>query len=66
MCLQFDPRAPSQCREDDAEDVNEKTRANFCEWFTPSPTAFDPEPKSEADQAMASLEAMFSGLRGDD
>lgn len=66
MCIQFDPRVPAQCREDDAEDVKEKELANFCEWFSPSDTAFNPEKKSEADQALASLEAMFSGLRGDD
>ena len=66
MCVQFDPKVPAQCREDDAEDVKEKELANFCEWFTPSDTAFNPEQKSEADQALASLEAMFSGLRRDE
>ena len=62
MCLHFDSAVPSQCREDDAEDVKEKELANFCEWFTPSETAFDPSEKSEADQAAEALEAMFSGL----
>jgi hypothetical protein len=62
MCVHFDPVAPAQCREDDAEDVKEKELANFCEWYTPSETAFDPQHKSEADQALESLEAMFSGL----
>jgi len=62
MCVHFDPKAPSQCREDDAEDVKEKELANFCEWFNPSESAFDPHQKSEADQALESLEAMFSGL----
>lgn len=66
MCTQFDRRAPGQCREDDAEDVKEKQRANFCEWFAPSATAFEPKQKSEADQALASLEAIFSKLRSDD
>ena len=62
MCVHFDPSAPSQCREDDAEDVKEKELANFCEWFEPSETAFEPRGKSEADQALEALEAMFSGL----
>ena len=63
MCVHFDPSAPAQCREDDAEDVKEKELANFCEWYTPSETAFNPQGKSEADQALAALEAMFSGMR---
>ena len=66
MCIYFDPLVPSQCREDDAEDVTEKELANFCEWYSPSDTAFSPQQKSEADKARESLEAMFSGLSDDD
>jgi hypothetical protein len=62
MCVHFDPAAPCQCREDDAEDVKEKELANFCEWYSPSETAFSAKQKSEADQALESLEAMFSDL----
>jgi len=62
MCVHFDRSAPSQCREDDAEDVKEKERANFCEWYVPSEQAFDPAGKSEADLAREALEALFSGL----
>jgi hypothetical protein len=62
MCGFFDPQAPSQCREDDAEDVKEKELANFCEWFVPSEAAFDPQQKSAAEQARESLEALFAGL----
>ncbi len=62
MCIHFDPVVPDQCREDDAEDVKEKALANFCEWFEPSETAFDPGRKSEADEARDALEAMFSEL----
>lgn len=66
MCIHFDQAAPSQCREDDAEDVKEKEVANFCEWYSPSESAFDPQRKSEADQALESLEALFSGLGDSD
>lgn len=62
MCVHFDPAAPSQCVEDDAEDVKEKELANFCEWYIPSETAFEPEGKSAADAALQDLEALFSGL----
>ncbi len=42
MCKDFDPSVPRQCREDGAEDVTEKDRVNFCDWFSPSEAAFDP------------------------
>ena len=59
MCKSFDPQVPRQCREDGAEDVVEKERANFCDWFKPSPDAFDPTRKSAADEARAALDALF-------
>lgn len=59
MCRHYDISVPGQCREDDAEDVFEKERLNFCEWFEPSETAFDPVAKAEADKAKQSLDALF-------
>ena len=59
MCVHFDPKAPSQCREEDAEDVKEKELANFCEYYEPSVTAFDAGRKSESDLAREALEALF-------
>ncbi len=59
MCVHFDPNAPGQCREDDAEDVTEKERVNFCDWFVPSDSAFDPERKEAADAAQQALEDLF-------
>ena len=62
MCISFDRQVPTQCREDDAEDVTDKDRVNFCDWFKPSETAFDPTGKSEAEAARQALSALF----GDD
>ena len=62
MCAHFDASVPRQCREDGAEDVAEKERPNFCDWFKPSDAAFDPARKSEAEAAEAALAALF----GDD
>jgi hypothetical protein len=59
MCVYFDPRVPRQCREDGAEEVRDKDRLNFCDWFKPSETAFDPDRKAEEDEARAALEALF-------
>ena len=59
MCVHFDRHVPKQCREDDAEEVIEKARLNFCEWFKPSESAFEPDRKSEEDEAKAALEDLF-------
>ena len=59
MCRHFDPTAVRQCLEDDAEDVSDKERLNFCEWFVPSEDAFDPAARAEADRAKQSLDALF-------
>lgn len=59
MCRHFDVRVPRQCREDGAEDVTEKERPNFCDWFSPAENAFDPQRKSVADSAQAALDALF-------
>ena len=62
MCIHFDPRVPRQCREDGAEDVTEKERPNFCDWFKPSDRAFDPARK----EAAAAAEDALARLFGDD
>ena len=59
QCLHFDPAVPRQCREDGAEDVKDKDRNNFCDWFAPSAKAFDPARKSAADEARSALDALF-------
>lgn len=59
MCSNYDKQVPKQCREDDAEEVIEKARLNFCEWFIPSETAFDPTAKTVEDQAKATLDSLF-------
>ncbi|HSM31112.1 MAG TPA: hypothetical protein VK854_10460 [Woeseiaceae bacterium] len=59
MCRNFDPAAVRQCLEDDAEEVADKERVNFCEWFAPTEGAFDPAAKAEADRARQSLDALF-------
>lgn len=59
MCRQFDPAVPRQCREDDADDVTDKGKPNFCDYFAPSEHAFDPARKAEADAARAALDGLF-------
>lgn len=62
LCRYFDRTVPKQCLEDDAEEVVNKEKSNFCEWFVPSETAFDPARASAAARAQKDLAALF----GDD
>ncbi|MCH7898922.1 MAG: hypothetical protein IIC62_06220 [Proteobacteria bacterium] len=64
MCKNFDPTVPRQCLEDGAEDVTEKDRVNFCDWFSPDASAFDAVRKSQADSARQSLDALFDSGKG--
>jgi len=61
MCSLFDKTVPKQCREDDAEEVIEKARLNFCEWFVANDQAFDPNRKASEDQAHVALSSLFDG-----
>jgi len=59
MCKYFDRSVPRQCREDGAEDVSEKDRLNFCDWFVPAEQAFDAKAREQEDQARSALDALF-------
>ena len=59
MCVHFDAAVPRQCREDDADDVTDKEKLNFCDYYSPSADAFDPARKAEADAARAALDGLF-------
>ena len=61
MCTQFDKGVPRQCREDGAEEVKEKERANFCDWFSPSAAAFTGELAAAEAAARAQLDGLFGG-----
>lgn len=63
MCIYYDKDVLQQCLEDDAEEVKDKEKVNFCEWFKPAFGAFDPEGAEQAARAKSSLDALFSGDR---
>lgn len=60
MCDFHDPAVPKQCCEDDAEEVFEKEKLNFCEWFKPGYEVFDAARAKEASAAKDALAALFS------
>jgi hypothetical protein len=58
MCTFYDSTVPKQCSEDGAEEVIEKDRVNFCEWFKPGYDVFDAarvKKEAEAKDVFASL-----------
>ena len=59
MCEYFDPKIAGSCREDRAEDVREKERANFCDYIKPRPNAYRPRNDTENQIARTKLEALF-------
>lgn len=59
MCESYDPHVARQCREDDAEEVMDKEKPNFCDWFKPAAGRFDHSNASVASQAQQQLESLF-------
>lgn len=59
-CRHWDPRYNNECRETEAELVTDKTRRNFCEFFSWTAVPFAGAPvKDKAAEARAKLEALF-------
>ncbi len=59
MCEFYDTGKAKHCREPIADEVKDKTAANFCDYFQPTPAAYQPGVQSAADRARADLEALF-------
>jgi len=59
LCKSFDRARPKQCREEDAEEVRDKERANFCDWFKPRSGAFDAAGAAAESAAKSAIDALF-------
>ncbi|MFZ0501117.1 MAG: hypothetical protein WAU49_03855 [Steroidobacteraceae bacterium] len=59
MCADYDTSVAKHCREPTAEEVYEKARANFCDFFEPRPDAYTAPNTSAADRARAALDKLF-------
>ena len=59
MCEFYDTGVAKHCRETVAEEVKDKTVANFCDYFRPTTAAYRPGDLSATDRARAELEALF-------
>ena len=60
MCVHFAPGIPKQCAEQDAEEVKEKERPNFCDYFKPSPKSYKGA-DAKTQSAKSKLDSLFGG-----
>lgn len=61
QCEWYSTSVAKQCREPIAEEVKDKERANFCDYFKPRENAYSPQSTDAAAKAQAELEALFGG-----
>ncbi|MBA1146343.1 hypothetical protein H0Z60_04655 [Ectothiorhodospiraceae bacterium WFHF3C12] len=59
MCRKLDSRYTSGCSDERTDPPEDKGRANFCEYYSPSPEAFSAADAAEAARAKARLDALF-------
>lgn len=59
MCEFYDPTVSKKCREPIAEEVKDKTRANFCGYLQPAANAYTSKDSLKADKARSELEGLF-------
>lgn len=61
LCRFYDVTLAQDCSEPMAEEVKDKTRANFCELFEPRPQAYKTENGRSESPDLGALDALFGG-----
>jgi hypothetical protein len=59
LCEFYSVSKAKHCREPIAEEVSDKQRANFCDYFKPKEDAYSNKGQSDGEKAKAQLDAMF-------
>jgi hypothetical protein len=59
MCIEYDVRYATHCKEPTAEEVRKKDEANFCDHFKPKADAYVPKDTGEAVRAKSALDDLF-------
>jgi hypothetical protein len=59
LCREYDVQVANKCREPVAEEVTDKTRANFCDYFVPRAGAYQASDTSAAATARSELDRLF-------
>lgn len=65
LCEWYSTIVAKHCREPIAEEVKDKERANFCDYFKPRPDAWSEAPADAAVKAKSDLDALFGGGKSD-
>lgn len=65
MCRHYAPSLPDACDEEDAEEVRNKTSANFCDYFSPSTGTFDGSERQAEEKARMTLNSLFGDQDAD-
>ena len=63
LCEFYSTAVAKHCRETIAEEVKDKERANFCDYFKPRPDAYSTVKQDAATKAKADLDAFFGGVK---
>ena len=63
LCEWYSIAVAKHCRETVAEEVKDKERANFCDYFKPREDAYSTKSTAAASKAQAELDALFGGAR---
>ena len=59
LCVDYDTRVAKHCREPTAEEVRDKIKANFCDFYKPREGAYTAPNTSEVDKARSELDKLF-------
>jgi ribosome-binding protein aMBF1 (putative translation factor) len=59
MCVDYTTTVAKHCREPTAEEVRDKTSANFCDHFKPRANAYTPPNTAAVSEAQAALAKLF-------
>ena len=59
LCEFYSLSVAKHCRETIAEEVKDKERANFCDYFKPRPGAYSAKDLDAGSKAKAELDALF-------
>jgi len=59
MCVDYTTSVAKHCREPTAEEVRDKTSANFCDHFKPRANAYTPPDTAAVSEAQAALAKLF-------
>lgn len=63
LCEWYSIAVAKHCREPIAEEVKDKERANFCDYFKPKPGAYSNAGTDAATKAKADLDGLFGGVQ---